>query len=42
MTSPLLRATIDHDKYGKDGNVPDDNNEYALRASYSQHRPLRV
>ncbi len=32
----------DNDEYGKDGNIPDDDNEYALRASYSQRRPLRV
>ncbi len=32
----------DGNKYGKDGDIPDDNNEYALRASFSQRRPLRV
>ncbi len=32
----------DNDEYGEDGNIPDDDNEYALRASYSQHRSLRV
>jgi hypothetical protein len=28
--------------YGKDGDIPDDNDKYALRASYSQHCPLKV
>jgi hypothetical protein len=32
----------DDDEYGKDGDIPNDDNKYALRASYSQHRPLRV
>ncbi len=32
----------DDDEYGKDGNIPNNNNEYTLGASYSQHRPLRV
>jgi hypothetical protein len=32
----------DNDKYGKDSNIPDYDNEYTLRASYSQCRPLRV
>ncbi len=31
-----------NNKYGKDGDIPDDNDEYALRASYSQRCPLRV
>ncbi len=32
----------DDDEYGKDGNIPDEDDEYALRASYSQRRPLRL
>jgi hypothetical protein len=32
----------DNDEYGKDGDIPDNNDEYALRASNSQRRPLRV
>jgi hypothetical protein len=40
-TSPLGNDD-DGDEYGEDGNIPSDEDEYALRASYSQHRPLRV
>jgi hypothetical protein len=32
----------DKDEYGKDGNIPNDDVKYTLRASYSQRRPLRV
>jgi hypothetical protein len=32
----------DNDKYSKDGDIPDKDDEYVLRASYSQRRPLRV
>ncbi len=32
----------DDDKYGKDGNIPNDDDKYVLRASYSLRRPLRV
>ncbi len=32
----------DEDEYGEDGDIPNDDDEYALRASYSQRRPLRV
>ncbi len=32
----------DNNKYSKDGDIPDDDDEYTLRASYSQHCPLRV
>ncbi len=32
----------DDDKYGKDGDITNNDDKYALRASYSQHRPLRV
>jgi hypothetical protein len=40
---PLAEGDDDNDnEYGKDGDIPDDNDEYVLRASYSQHRPLRV
>jgi hypothetical protein len=40
---PLAEGDEDKDdEYGKDGDIPDDDIENALRASYSQHRPLRV
>ncbi len=40
---PLAEGNNDNDdEYSKDGDIPDDNNEYTLRASYSQRRPLRV
>ncbi len=32
----------DNDEYGKDGNIPNNDDEYVLRASYSQRCPLRV
>ncbi len=38
---PLAEGDDDDvEKYGKDGDIPDNDDEYALRASYSQ-RPLR-
>ncbi len=39
---PLAEGNDDDDEYGKDGNIPNDDDKYALRASYSQHLPLRV
>jgi hypothetical protein len=40
---PLAEGNdVDDDEYGEDGNIPDNNVEYTLRASYSQRRPLRV
>ncbi len=40
---PLAEGNDDDDnEYSEDGNIPDGDNEYALRASYSQRRPLRV
>ncbi len=39
----LAEGDNDNDnEYGKDGDIPNDDDEYALRASYSQHHPLRV
>ncbi len=32
----------DNNEYGKDGDIPDNDDEYTLRASYSQRFPLRV
>ncbi len=32
----------DNDKYGEDGIIPSNDNKYALGASYSQRRLLRV
>ncbi len=32
----------DDNKYGEDGDIPDNDDEYALRASYSQRSPLRA
>ncbi len=31
-----------NDDYGKDSDIPDNDNKYMLRASYSQRRLLRV
>ncbi len=40
---PLAEGdNVDNDDDGKEGNIPDDDKKYALRASYSQCRPLRV
>ncbi len=40
---PLAKGDDDDDdEYGEDGDIPDDDDEYALRASYSQRHPLRV
>ncbi len=39
----LAEGDVDEDnKYGEDGNIPDNDDEYVLRASYSQRRSLRV
>jgi hypothetical protein len=32
----------DDNEYREDGDIPDDDKEYVLRASYSQRRQLRV
>ncbi len=40
---PLAEGDDDEEyEYGKDGDIPDDDDKYTLRASYSQRRPLRV
>ncbi len=40
---PLAEGNDDDDnKYGEDGNIPNDDDEYTLRALYSQRCPLRV
>jgi hypothetical protein len=40
---PLAEGNNDvNNEYGKDGNIPNNDEEYALRASYSQRHPLRV
>jgi hypothetical protein len=41
-STPLAEGNNDNDKYDEDSNIPDNNDEYTLRASYSQRRPLRV
>ncbi len=40
---PLTEGNDDNNnEYGKERDILNNDNEYALRASYSQRRPLRV
>ncbi len=39
---PLAEGNDNNNEYGEDGDIPNDDNEYVLRTSFSQRRPLRV